>query len=144
MKTSILKIIQQTFKANFKKIRDNELPEFDIMGINRFQAIKTSIIPSTENFDIFVEEWVSQSKKHWTPGMEITVDESIYAYQVRSATKKNYEIIKDPVPHHFIPRKPHPNGLLSWVAATKSFKTSLSFVLDIIPHYKYDNINLLY
>lgn len=27
-----------------------------------------------------IAEWVKQSKNHWIPGSEVTVDESIYAY----------------------------------------------------------------
>jgi len=63
-----------------------------------------------EVFDQLVEEWVNKSKDHWIPGTEVSVDESIYA------------------------RKPHKNGLLAWVMATKSYETNKPYVLDIIPH----------
>jgi len=34
----------------------------------------------------------------------------------------------------YTPRKPHKNGLLAWVMATKSYETNKPYVLDIIPH----------
>lgn len=36
-----------------------------------------------------------------------------------------------PIPHHYIIRKPHPNCILSWLAASKSDATLLTFVLFI-------------
>lgn len=83
-----------------------------------------------------MKEWTNCSKYYWTPGPEVVVDESIYEYEVKSYIKKKYEDEKDPIPHHYIPRKPHPNGLLSWTVATKSFHTKLTYILDIIPHYR--------
>jgi hypothetical protein len=91
------------------------------MGVNRYQAIKRCIRPDNDVFDELVDEWVLNSQEHWTPGLEVSIDESIYAYEVRKATQDKYLKEKDPVPIHYIPRKPHKNGLLAWVMATKSF-----------------------
>lgn len=123
-----------TQEENFKKLKEEE--EFD-MGKHRYDMIKKCIKPDNETFDKLIEEWISQSKYHWIPGTEVTVDESIYAYEIRPEKKKEYIQEHDAAPMHFIPRKPHKNGLLAWVMATKSYETNRPFVLDIIPHYKY-------
>lgn len=126
-----------TQDENFIKLKEEE--NF-AMGKHRYDAIKKCIKPTNEVFDLLVEEWVLQSKDHWIPGTEVTVDESIYAYEVRSGTKQKYVDDHDAIPLHFIPRKPHKNGLFAWVMATKSYETNKPYVLDIIPHYKYLNI----
>jgi hypothetical protein len=123
-----------TQEENFIKLKVGE--EFS-MGKHRYEAIKKCIKPDNDTFDKLIEEWVSQSKSHWIPGTEVTVDESIYAYEIRPEKKKEYIQAHDAAPMHFIPRKPHKNGLLAWVMATKSYETNKPFVLDIIPHYKY-------
>jgi hypothetical protein len=119
---------------NFAKLKKKE--QFD-MGQQRFFVLRRSIVPSNEIFDQLVSMWVKNSQNYWTPGPQISVDETIFAYQVKSETKEQYIEDKDPAPVHYIPRKPHPNGLFAWVAATKSNATNKPFVLDIIPHYKY-------
>lgn len=120
-------------EKNYKTIKNEH--KFT-MGYNRYLAIKASIKPSSEVFDELLAEWVSQSKVHWTPGTEISIDETIFAYQVRKETKAEFEKMKDPIPMHYIPRKPHKNGLFAWTAATKSDHTNKPYVLDILPHYK--------
>ena len=55
-----------------------------IMGKEQFKAIKNCIKPSNETFDVLVEEWINNSKYYWMLGPEITVDESIYAYDVKN------------------------------------------------------------
>ena len=123
-----------TQDGNFKILKNVEKFE---MGKHRYEAIKKCIKPENEVFDQLVEEWVNKSKDHWIPGTEVSVDESIYAYEIRPETKKYYIHAHDAAPLHYIPRKPHKNGLLAWVMATKSYETNKPYVLDIIPHYKY-------
>jgi hypothetical protein len=123
-----------TMEENYQSIKEKF--EFD-MGYNRFSAIKACIKPTNQEFDVLLKEWVSQSKVHWVPGTNVSVDESIYAYDVRQETKKKFEQKKDPIPVHYIPRKPHKKGLLSWTLAVKSAHTNKPYVLDILPHYRY-------
>jgi len=129
------KITNTDFKKNFSKVKSEE--DLEVMGFNRFSAIKSCIKPSNESFDILVEAWVNCSKKHWTPGSVVAIDETIFAYKVRKEVRVEFENKKDPIPIHYIPRKPHPNGLLAWVLATKSDHTNKPYVLDMIPHYRY-------
>ncbi len=113
---------------NFAKLKKKE--QFEVL----FHATK---------FLTNLSIWVKSSQNYWTPGPQISVDETIFAYRVKSETKEQYIEDRDPAPVHYIPRKPHPNGLFAWVAATKSTATNKPFVLDIIPHYKYDKNNIL-
>lgn len=123
------------FIQNFTKLKKQE--QFE-MGQRRFFVLRNSIVPDNEIFDQLVSMWVSNSQNYWIPGPQISVDESIFAYHVKRDTKEQYKEEKDPAPVHYIPRKPHPNGLFAWVAATKSSTTNKPYVLDIIPHYKYN------
>ena len=45
--------------------------------------------------------------------------------------QRNKEMEGEPIPHHFIPRKPHPNCILSWGLASKSTKTNLPYLLGV-------------
>jgi len=71
------------------------------------------------------------SQAAWTSSSEVAIDESTIPHakptdhEQLEATRKG-----DPIPHHYIPRKPAPNCLLAWVMATKSTKTKLPFLLD--------------
>lgn len=76
-----------TQEENFIKLKEEE--NFS-MGKHRYDAIKKCIKPDNDLFDKLVEEWVSRSKSHWIPGTEVTVDESIYAYEIRPDKKKEY------------------------------------------------------
>jgi len=121
-------------KKNFAEVKNEADVEF--MGLNRYSAIKSCIRPSNDEFDLLVEDWIQCSNNHWTPGTVVAVDEALFAYQVRKEVKEEYENRKDPIPMHYIPRKPHKNGLLAWVLATKSDHTNKPYVLDMIPHYR--------
>ena len=48
----------------------------------------------------------------------VTVDESMIDYQPSSEKKKKSENNGDPIPVVFIKRKPHPNGLLTYILAS--------------------------
>jgi hypothetical protein len=117
---------------NNEYLKDNE----EVMGKRKFLAIKRNIIPDNEAFDELVEIWTDQSKHYWIPGSNVTVDESIFAYEVRKETLEKYRKMRDPIPIHYIPSKPHPNGLFAFVEATKSFNTNQPYILDILPHYR--------
>lgn len=45
----------------------------------------------------------------------ITFDEQVVGYQPAPETKKKAEAMGYPIPVVFIPRKPHPNGLLFYI-----------------------------
>jgi len=46
----------------------------------------------------------------------------------------------EPIPLVFIPRKPHPNGLLNWVLCCKSSSTGIPYVLNFYPHLDHPQV----
>ena len=58
------------------------------------------------------------------------IDESILAYEPCSSTKDNHEVLGDTIPVTYIPRKPHPNGLLLYGMVT-TVKSSIPHQSDI-------------
>lgn len=67
-------------------------------------------------------------------------------YEPKAAAKAKAENQREPIPVVFIPRKPHPNGLLLYQLATavehpiKSYK-KLSFIVDTIPYATMQSVN---
>jgi len=68
---------------------------------------------------------VQSFQQHWDAGFFIAFDEGVYKY----------------APSVYIPRKPHPNGMMNWVAVTISTKTGLPFVIDMEPHIQFPQIS---
>jgi hypothetical protein len=66
-----------------------------------------------------------------SPSEVCTVDELLMAYNCRGAQR-------DHCPKRFIPRKPHPNGLLCYLAAFKTRK-NLPLVFDLSPDLSKDS-----
>lgn len=106
------------------------------MGVNRFKAIHASVGFSIEKLKSFSSILRKSFQFYWMPGSVVCFDESIYGYQPRKKTKATAEqkvffhILSayfihqgNPVPTVYIPRKPHPNGLLNWVCASISTTT---------------------
>jgi len=88
-----------------------------------------------------VDQFRTEFQKHWTPGSIVSFDESVYSYQPRKATKAKAEEKGAAIPTVYIPRKPHPNGLLNWLCVSKSSTTGLPFVLDFEPHLSFPTIS---
>jgi len=112
------------------------------MGLNRFTAIQTSLLFDSNALEELCNDISSTFKSLWNPSATVSFDESIWAYEPRPETKRRYEyVLKDPIPVVYIPRKPHPNGFLCWLLVSKSSKTNLPFILDIIPHVRFPQIS---
>jgi len=66
---------------NFITLKKKEMFE---MGQQRFFAMRNSVAPENEMFAEMVSEWLTNSQKHWIPGPQISIDESIFASQATS------------------------------------------------------------
>ena len=71
----------------------------------------------------------------------ITVDESVIEYQPCLQKKKKSEEMGEVIPVVYIPRKPHPNGLLlylscSWLPHPIYVNSAIPVIIDLIPHLK--------
>lgn len=84
-----------------------------------------SIISSLNcNFDVLPELLRTSWKEAINPSNHFSVDESLYSY---------HSTQDESSPQRYIPRKPHPNGLLCYMAA---FKTKFGpYLFDLEPDY---------
>ena len=74
----------------------------------------------------------------------VTFDESIIAYQPSSEVKARANQI-EPIPVVYIPRKPHPNGLLLYQGATYiqhplNPTKKLPYLVETLPHLQVGDI----
>jgi len=103
------------------------------IGINRYSAIHSSFEFTIEQLQDIFNQIRSSFQKYWDPGSIMIIDESLYAYKPKNTTIAKIENT-EPIPVVYIPRKPHPNGLLNFLFATKSSNTGLPYVIDFQPH----------
>lgn len=76
----------------------------------------------------------------------VTVDEHMNEYQPTKEIKSKADEDGEPIPVVYIPRKPHPNGLLEYILATyidNPIRTDsvLPYVVDIIPHLQVGDVS---
>lgn len=107
------------------------------LGINKFHSIFSCLVA---NDDDEIEQLLQilriNSINLWSGFGVVACDESIYKYQPSSKIKHEFEANFDPIPVVYIPRKPNPNGLLSYSLVCKSTTTKKPFTIDLIPFYK--------
>ena len=121
-------------QSNFREINAASL----IMGENRFKAIQSCLIPDTQEFELIVQTLNEVFAKHVVPGETNAFDETVYSYQVSSKKKEKLELV-DPVPKVFIPRKPHPNGLLTYKLCGELSKKA-TYTIVLVPHFQFPQI----
>lgn len=65
-------------------------------------------------------------------GVEIALDETCQPHNKPTEDEQRKAVNSgEPIPHHFIKRKPHPNCILSWMVGSKSTMTNLSFIYGL-------------
>lgn len=107
------------------------------IGENRFFAILSCSQPTSSQFESLEKLFNDTFTGCWDAGSIVAHDETVFSYQPAKNTKKAAEEGLDPIPLVFIPRKPHPNGLLSYLTCGRSGQTDLVYVLRIQPFYKH-------
>lgn len=118
--------------ANYKYLRNQKKTP---MGYQRFRAILSCLNPLETEFNQLIDIIRASFKECWSNPVHVAADEALYGYQPSKETKKKYEKKKDPIPVVYIPRKPHPNGLLNYKLVVKSEKTKKPYVLDFQPKF---------
>ena len=120
---------------HFKKICEKYKISF---SYTRFQAINSNFILSNESLNHLCYLIGLQNYKLVSSLDILTVDECVIGYKPRSETKEYFKNNYDEIPLVYIPRKPHPNGLLIYLTSTEIFipgrKNKIPFVLDLFPH----------
>ena len=110
------------------------------MGFKRFTAILTNMCPNENEFKELCNILNVQFNKFVIPGTHLAFDETVYAYCVSKIVKDRAAKLFDPIPVVFIPRKPHPNGLLSYKMST-ILPGGKPFTLVLVPHYSIPQIS---
>src|SRR5437868_2857344 len=88
------------------------------MPYYRFSSINGNIAVNVLQFSRLIgNRW----RAVWRPGNTLVVDESVYDFSGRSEC------------HAWIPRKPHPNGLLSYGLSGYTSVMRLPMLLDVEP-----------
>jgi hypothetical protein len=123
-----------SLEYNFRQLKKEEGFE---MGINKYLAILGCLIPNNQEMEQMFSSLREDFQKNYIPGTDVANDECCYAYFVSKEKRKKYELANDPVPQYYIPRKKHPNCLLTYMLASKSAQTGLPYVLDIEPSIKF-------
>ena len=111
------------------------------MGWNRFSMIWRACVPSDEEFDALEEALRKAYQDSWIPGREVVADESVWAYKPSKNVLDRLRELNIRIPLVYIPRKPHPNGLMAYQLATKSSTTGLPYILDFIVHRSFPQIS---
>jgi hypothetical protein len=70
-----------------------------------------------------------RSRNVWLPGGKLAIDESVYEYLGTSPA------------HVFIPRKPHPNGQMSYGLAYKSVEQEMPCLIEFEPYIKGNKVS---
>lgn len=136
-------------ETNFSSKNDSIEKQFQIMrktkklpiGENRFFAILSCSQPTTLQFEELEKLYSAIFSRNWDAGPVVSHDETVFAYQPAKRTKKVAEDALDPIPLVYIPRKPHPNGLLSYMTCGKSGQTGLVYVLKIQSFFKHPQLS---
>lgn len=118
-------------KSVIKSLK-NRYPQ--MLSARRYSAFFSCFIFTDAELQSISELIKGISKARWSAGTDLAVDEHTIAIKKPSeATHLKAQQSGDPIPHHYIPRKPHPNCLLIWLCGTKSTTTGLSYILDLEP-----------
>jgi len=103
-------------KGHFQKMKD------PIMNYDRYCAISSSLSCNIQEIADSISRGFAAAVN---PEREVAFDEAVYSFFSAHHDKHDpWECNscaqdEDPSPQRFIPRKPHPNGLLSYMAALK-------------------------
>ncbi len=103
------------------------------LGIHRYHAIMSCFFGDDQEMQELFAKLRGAWQNCFTPDDKGVCDEIVYEYHPRKATKKKHEMNGDAIPVTYIPRKPHPNGLLNYKLA---FKTAQGrpYVVDFEPY----------
>jgi len=130
--------LRPSISENYRKLK--KLRGKDVMCQKRFTAIITCLCPNENEFRELVDLLNNQFNKLVCPGTKTAFDETVYAYHVSKEIKQRAEQDQDPIPVVFIPRKPHPNGLMSYKLST-ILPGGKPYTLVLIPHYSIPQIS---
>lgn len=137
-------LVENTYGNNTKNMREHIkilkklYPNIKFLGMDRYCAIKNAFYVDNDEMVKLVEIFRINAQKLVQDVQLVLDDEAMIGYRVRAEKKQKLADAGKPVPLAFIPRKPHPNGLLIYVASclvNHAFSAKgLPYILDMLPH----------
>jgi hypothetical protein len=142
-------------RTHFKKLC-SDFGTINNLGQRRFETLKTAFDPTIAELQMLINLLVTSSKRYKVNNINIiriisdisvlTVDEATISYEPNASTKKIAITLGEPIPLTYIPRKPHPNGLLlylgsSYILHPTKQQSKLPYVVDIIPHLQVNDVS---
>ncbi|EFC42649.1 hypothetical protein NAEGRDRAFT_80349 [Naegleria gruberi] len=122
-------------KTNLQQLRAEKLDSM-IPGYRRYFSLMKCFAPSDQQFELISTALNDITLNAVTIGSNFVVDETVYAYQISSIVKAEAELLQCPIPVVYIPRKPYPNGLMSYKLCVLFPGCRKPYVLAILPQYK--------
>lgn len=109
-------------------------------GVHRYAALLNSLCPNEEELKELISHFNKIFQSLIIPSGECTIDETVFSYEPKVETKNKMMNQGDQIPLVYIPRKPHPNGLLTYVLACTTPRSNKPFVLNLVPFKKFPQI----
>jgi len=136
-------MIENTFGNSFTELSKHlafiktELGGSIGMGVDRFSILSHECCPAPEEL-VEIGSLMQQVWKAKISDVSVAViDESVIGYQPSQKTLEKAEA-EIPIPVVYIPRKPHPNGLECFLAATyvqdPNSDGNLPYIISMVPH----------
>lgn len=134
--------VENTF-GNDNRNLDKHLGQIDMpwkLGVRRFKMIKTGLNPSITELVEICSLFSTAAKSVISSISLVVIDEHMNKYEPKKEAKNKAEDLQEPIPVQYIPRKPHPNGLLVYLLASHVVNplydndSVLPFVVDFEPH----------
>jgi hypothetical protein len=142
---AIVILMESTFGNQYRNLRDHfafiklQYGAVKRLGCSRFKRLRCAFNPSIEDIKRVCDLLRGAFHSHISEIHSVTVDESLIGYQPSRPVKDKAEKQGEPIPVAYIPRKPHPNGLLGYLLLTPvdhpgKPRKGLPYILDILPH----------
>ena len=108
------------------------------LGLDRFTTLLSCFSPSIDQLS-HISNLFHDTFSSFINSIDMCViDESLIGYEPKKQSKEKAETMGEPIPVVFIPRKPHPNGLLIYQATTFILdpvtNSHLPFIIDLLHH----------
>lgn len=110
------------------------------LGYDRFRMISNCICPTVDEL-VRICQMLQDTFQGQVQHAEIVaIDESVIAYQSSDVVKNRADQCGTPIPIVYMPRKPHPNGLLCYLGCTfvqdPNSDRFLPFIVSFAPHLR--------
>ena len=137
----------RNLRHHFKLVKE-EFGAIKGMGYDRFQTLMAALQPDLDEFLQISDLIKIRFQKLISQVSVITEDELLIGYQSSKQVKERSETIGEPIPIVYMPRKPHPIGLLNYLLVTYvddpiKIGKKRPYILDLQPHIQSGDTSLI-